>query len=387
MIRYLRKYSLLALFILIAGTFRVWADYALTQGAGTTFAAKSISTVLYPATLTCDATAGETTCAAVKAASTPAAATDPAMVVSVSPNSPVTVVQPSGASLNTTVSGTVTANLGTIAGAATSANQPTAAPASGSATSGQTGNLAMAAVTTGSPTYTTGQTNAMSLDTAGNLRVNVVAGGAGGGAVTGAVNSFVDGWNITEGTKADTALSGALPQTVSIVSILKGIYSGVNGPIPAGSASIGTVGINTGANTIGNVNLNAGTNVVGFTSNDPCTQATKQNFPISQATTTQIIAGTSAKKTYICSISIIGGTGGETFNIVEGTGTLCATGIAAVLGSTTTANGLAIPANGGLTFGNGGASVAVAGNANADNVCITQVGTTRLAGNITYVQQ
>jgi hypothetical protein len=56
-------------------------------------------------------------------------------------------------------------------GAATAAGQPTVT-ASGSTTSGQTGNLDMAAVTSSSPTYTNGQTNALSLTTAGALRVD-----------------------------------------------------------------------------------------------------------------------------------------------------------------------------------------------------------------------
>lgn len=55
----------------------------------------------------------------------------------------------------------------------------------GSTTSGQTGNLIQGAVTTAAPSYTTAQTSPLSLDTAGNLRVNVVTGGAGGGNVTG----------------------------------------------------------------------------------------------------------------------------------------------------------------------------------------------------------
>lgn len=53
--------------------------------------------------------------------------------------------------------------------------------AQSSTTSGQSGSLIMAAVTTGAPTYTTAQTSPLSLDTAGNLRVNVVAGGGSGG--------------------------------------------------------------------------------------------------------------------------------------------------------------------------------------------------------------
>ena len=44
--------------------------------------------------------------------------------------------------------------------------------AQGSTTSGQTGNLAMGAVTTAAPTYVTGQTDPLSLTTAGALRVD-----------------------------------------------------------------------------------------------------------------------------------------------------------------------------------------------------------------------
>ena len=61
------------------------------------------------------------------------------------------------------------------AGAATAANQPTNA-AQASTTAGQTGNLHLGAVTTAAPTYTTGQTDPISLDTSGNLRVNCTTG-------------------------------------------------------------------------------------------------------------------------------------------------------------------------------------------------------------------
>ena len=54
----------------------------------------------------------------------------------------------------------------------------------GSTTSGQKGPLTQGAVTTGGPTYTAGQTYPLSLDTSGNLRVNVVAGAAGNAAAS-----------------------------------------------------------------------------------------------------------------------------------------------------------------------------------------------------------
>ena len=68
-------------------------------------------------------------------------------------------------------------------GAATSANQPTNAAAA-STTSGQTGNLAMGAVSTAAPSYTTATSNNLSLTPVGALRVD-------GSAVTQPVSGTV----------------------------------------------------------------------------------------------------------------------------------------------------------------------------------------------------
>lgn len=118
-------------------------------------------------------------------------------------------------------------------------------------TAGQLGGLVMGAVTTAAPSYTTGQTSPLSIDLNGNLRVVVSGGGGGGGAVTlasGAVaagaysaGSGVDGWDLTQGTKADAAYTGT--GSASVVAALKGIYASVNGSIPAGTAIIGKTGI------------------------------------------------------------------------------------------------------------------------------------------------
>ena len=73
-----------------------------------------------------------------------------------------------------TVSGTVTANQGTPNTAA-NAWPVVGSYAQGSTTSAQTGILELAAVTTGAPTYSTGQTSPLSLTTAGALRVDASA--------------------------------------------------------------------------------------------------------------------------------------------------------------------------------------------------------------------
>jgi hypothetical protein len=85
-----------------------------------------------------------TNTAAVKAASTAAAATDPSLVVGLSPNSPL----PAGTNV-----------LG-VTGVAQA-----------STTSGQNGELVQGAVTTANPSYTTAQTSPVSLSTFGNVRV------------------------------------------------------------------------------------------------------------------------------------------------------------------------------------------------------------------------
>lgn len=162
-------------------------------------------------------------------------------------------------------------------------------------------------------------------------------------------------------------------------------------PLPTGAAtsanqstanaSLATIATNTGAA------IPLGGNVIGYTSNDLCAQFKTTTVPISQTSSTTLIAGTSAKKTYICSIAIIA-SAGETINLITGTGSACATTqTAALFGSTTTANGAALAANGGLTLGNGSATVMGGLGNTADNVCLTQVGSSRLAGTVTYVQQ
>ena len=74
------------------------------------------------------------------------------------------------------------------------------------------GSLTLGSTTTSAPTYTTGQVNPLSLDTAGNLRVNVVTGGAGGGAVYGptAVGSAAANPPVLTAGTANATATGAV---------------------------------------------------------------------------------------------------------------------------------------------------------------------------------
>lgn len=114
---------------------------------------------------------------------------------------------------------------------------------------------------------------------------------------------------------------------------------------------------------------------------DPCSGPNKANVPISVTANAKLVSS-NGPRIRICSIFLLS-TSAETFSLVEGSGSTCGTGTAGVIGSTTAANGPALPANGGLTLGNGAGSVAmqaVAGN----DICILISGSTLIAGNLTY---
>lgn len=125
------------------------------------------------------------------------------------------------------------------------------------------------------------------------------------------------------------------------------------------------------------VRLTNGTNFIG----DPCATGTKIAVPISQVTSTQLITGTASNRTYVCSFHPSQPSDStQTYSLVSGTGTVCATSTGAMIGGTTAANGVQIP----YAFGNGGAWIAKS-DTDADNVCLLQSSTDRIAGVLTYV--
>lgn len=116
--------------------------------------------------------------------------------------------------------------------------------AQGTTTSGQKGALVQAAVSTSAPVLTTGQTSPLSLDLAGNLRVNVVTGGSAGGGTS-------------------SSFAAAFPATGTAM----GAKNGANM-------------VNLTADASSNLNVNvaaalpAGTNVVGKFTTDQTTHGT-----------------------------------------------------------------------------------------------------------------
>jgi hypothetical protein len=163
-----------------------------------------------------------------------------------------------------------------------------------------------------------------------------------------------------------------------------------NWPTPGGAGAGGAVIMCLNASgqaipaTAAGTCLGAG----GATTADPCSGA-KSFATISQTTSTQVITGTAAKKTYVCSY-FWSGADAENISLVEGTGSVCATNIYALVGSTTAGAGNNFTAGSGVAQGNGGGTVAFGSadaNATAANVCLLQSGSGRVAGVIGYVQQ
>jgi hypothetical protein len=150
------------------------------------------------------------------------------------------------------ISGTVTANAGTNLNTSLLALESGGNLASiktdvdnlnlaqGSTTSGQKGNLGLAAVTTAAPSYTTGQTSPLSLTTSGSLRVDF-SGSSAGTVNQGTANTIVNAWPIKLTDGIDT--TAVVPASTAAVATDPAVVVALspNSPLPSGTNNIGTV--------------------------------------------------------------------------------------------------------------------------------------------------
>ena len=120
---------------------------------------------------------------------------------------------------------------------------------------------------------------------------------------------------------------------------------------------------------------------------DPCKGQTKLYASINQTANAQLVAGTASKKIYICSIHVVVAVA-TSVALVEGTGSVCATGTAGVsgFGGATAATGWNFAVNGGIVLGNGDAAVGAEATS-ADNLCLFNSGSGQVSGGISYVVQ
>lgn len=153
----------------------------------------------------------------------------------------------------------------------------------------------------------------------------------------------------------------------------------LSGAIPAGGNIIGKVGIDQ--TTPGTTNL------VYTYNGDACSNPanTRTPFQINLTTNGRIIAGTSAKKTILCSFNLVTATA-QNIALVEGTGSTCGTNTLGMAGGNTAATGWNFSANGGIAIG-GGIGTVFASTVNANDVCILTSSTGQISGGGVYVQQ
>jgi hypothetical protein len=260
----------------------------------------------------------------------------------------------------------------------------------------------------GGQSLNVGTPGIQTVDTTGKLCTN--AASSGSTAISGPLGPTTTPAAAVATTDTGTPITG---QSISaggqgLTGWLSQIYAAAIGPIPTQSSTvpIGGTSICDGANGTTNPCTTAATVkaastapaltdkalVVALSSNgDPCIGQLKSTvgIAITSATQTSLVAAVASKKVYICSLTIIAGAADiANFYDVAAAGACSAASTDAVIGANSNAstNGLSFAANGGLTLGNGGSTVAFTSTANS-TLCVVTSGTGPLSGNLTYVQQ
>ena len=341
-----------------------------------------------------------------------------------------------------TVDGTVSAvqsgtwNLTNISG---TVSLPTGAATSALQSTGNS-SLATIATNTGSATpagtnvigrvgidqTTPGTTNLVAAGQSGTWNLNNISGtvslptgaatAANQSTANGSLSSIVTNTTGLATAAAQTTANGYLsnisaaaldttPATVNITQI-----AGASVPVGSGAAATamrvelpndgtGKVGLNAGSALIGGVKLTDTGGTTNATVKAASTQAATtdtslvvaqspnantlctSSVAISQTTSTDVL--TLTDRGHICSIILVSDTA-QFINVITGTGTVCATGGAALIGSTTAGNGLSVSANGGFSAVSDRAWIRTP---SAVHLCVTQSGSGRLSGVITYSDQ
>jgi hypothetical protein len=245
-------------------------------------------------------------------------------------------------------------------------------------------------------------------DETSGLWVNIKAGaGSGGTAIADKGAWTVSSTNFTL-TGGEFTTGGATACTTgqactAAMTAGRGFFTDMNtwsetslgvptayGVAPTTGNYIGVNAFVTNATALGQAAMAASSPVVlanNQTVPDACMFAAKTNIAISTASgTTQLVAPSGSTQVYVCSIVTVGATA-SVQNLVGGTGATCTTGTpAAIIGSTTAANGMSFAANGGFAYGNGEGVVASTTTA-GHGLCLIQSGTAQISGNAMIVQK
>lgn len=281
------------------------------------------------------------------------------------------------------------------------------AVAQGSTTSGQTGGLMQAAVTTSAPTYTTAQTNPLSMDTSGNLRVSVssAVGLAQGSTTSGQTGSMIMGAVTTSAPTYTTAQTSPIsldtagnvrvnPGTVTVtatnLSVNNAQINGVtplmgNGATGTGSQRV-TIASDSSARAVGGegatgsaapsgavqMGMRSGANLVAGTQ-----ASASAAISGNTATTTQLVALSASNVIHVTSFDFMAA-GTANVTLVYGTGTNCGTGTTALTGA------YPLTAQAGISKGSGQGPVLVVPAGNA--LCWTNSAAVQVSGSVSYTQ-
>lgn len=280
---------------------------------------------------------------------------------------PVSVALPTGTVVDVTNTGANDANVTLSVGSGTAASTDFTIKAG-----------AAVGLTVGSNTFLNAVT------TTGATVLNIKGG-------TGLVTGYGGGSSGGTSSNASVGTTGATaPGSATLIGTVDGSGNLQAAVMPdAGNGTTGattTQRVTLASDSTGQVKLASGANVVGavtqsgtWTVQAGNTAGCPSTAPISQATSTDI--HTMSTKGYICSIVLVI-SDAESIALIEGTGTVCASGTAVLIGSATVANGMPVSANGGFSAVSATPWLQMVNS--ADHLCLLQSGSGRLAGVITY---
>ena len=293
------------------------------------------------------------------------------------------------------------ASLPLPSGASTEASLAKLTIASGTAAGSNTFAMAGGSATTAAPTTTNGNLYPLSMDTHGAIRV--ITMGNDGSAPP--LDSVVD--SVLNSGENPILVGGEYEATPTVLetdhdkaSFHFDVNQNLKTVLQAGNNNIGDVdvaSIAAGSNIIGKVTTDQTTHgttdlvaadvtkLAGVTlAADPCTTDAISYVAINQVADTQLVAIDGTKVVYVCGMTAVV-QAAEILNVVKGTGSVCATGKAAIVGSTTDSEGVSFAANGGFAWPVTGKTYFK--TAAGDALCLTESGTNRTSGILQYVQK
>lgn len=300
-------------------------------------------------------------------------------------SSPTTVASGNASPLQIDSAGNLKVNI--------AAGASSGAVAQGSTTGGQTGGLMQAAVTAAAPSYSTGTTNPLSMDSAGNLRVAVATatGLAQGSTTSGQTGSMIMGAVTTSAPTYTNAQTSPVTLTIGgavrtdLTTLGGSSISTGNGTAGAGSQRV-TVASDSPARAVGGegatgaavpsgavlAGAQSGANMVALIQ-----ASASVKIDVSTATTAQLVALSGSTKIYVTSWDVVSGGNGNV-KLVYGTGTNCATGKTDLTGN------YPLTAQAGLAKGSGLGPVLIVPAGNA--LCVMTSAAVQMSGSLSYTQ-